>query len=34
MPASPRWLSNINNICTELRALPRPFIDRAMVEAV
>jgi hypothetical protein len=33
MPASPRRLSNINNICAELRALPRPFVDRATVEA-
>jgi hypothetical protein len=34
MPASPRWLSRINEICTELASLPRPFVDRATAEAV
>jgi hypothetical protein len=34
MPASPRWLSHINEICAELSSLPRPFVDRATAEAV
>ena len=32
MPAKPVWYSKINNIVEELRALPRPFVDRATVQ--
>jgi len=32
MPAKPRWYSKINDITRELRALPRPFVDRPTVE--
>lgn len=32
MPAKPGWISRINEICSELEALPRPFVDRATVE--
>ena len=29
VPARPAWISRINEICTELERLPRPFVDRA-----
>jgi hypothetical protein len=32
MPAKPGWIGRINEICAELEALPRPFVDRATVE--
>lgn len=32
MPAKPVWYSRINEIVTELRSVPRPFVDRATVE--
>ena len=34
MPAPPRWFSRIHQICRDLEALPRPFVDRATVEFV
>jgi hypothetical protein len=34
MPAQPAWISRINHICTELERLPRPFVDRATLEAL
>src|ERR1041385_3376409 len=32
MPAKPAWFSRLDAIIRELRLLPRPFVDRAMVE--
>ena len=32
MPAKPAWYSKIGEVILELEALPRPFVDRAMVE--
>jgi hypothetical protein len=34
MPARPAWISRINEICSELDALPRPFIDRSTLEVL
>jgi hypothetical protein len=34
MPAKPVWISRIKEICDELEALPRPFVDRATIETV
>jgi hypothetical protein len=34
MPARPAWISRINEICTELERLPRPFVDRSTLEAL
>jgi hypothetical protein len=32
VPAKPAWFHKIDNIIKELRASPRPFVDRATVE--
>jgi len=32
VPAKPRWYSRIEYVISELRSLPRPFVDRATVE--
>ena len=32
MPTKSSWFSHIDEICRELEALPRPFVDRATVE--
>src|SRR4051812_18161608 len=32
MPSQPAWISRINAITEELRAVPRPFVDRATIE--
>ena len=34
MPARPAWISRINEICTELERLPRPFVDRSSLEVL
>jgi hypothetical protein len=34
MPARPAWISRINDICTELERLPRPFVDRSTLEVL
>jgi hypothetical protein len=34
MPARPAWISRINEICTELERLPRPFVDRSTLEVL
>jgi len=34
MPARPTWLRDFDRIVAALRASPRPFVDRAMVEAL
>jgi hypothetical protein len=34
MPARPAWIGRINEICTELERLPRPFVDRSTLEAL
>jgi hypothetical protein len=34
MPAKPRWYSELDRILAELRALPRPWIDRVTVESL
>jgi hypothetical protein len=34
MPAKPVWYSDLEGILQALRALPRPFVDRATVEAL
>jgi hypothetical protein len=34
MPAKPRWYSRIDQALNDLRALPRPFVDRATVEYI
>ena len=32
LPAKPRWYSHLDEIIRQLQALPRPYVDRAMVE--
>lgn len=32
MPAQPHWISHLDNILEALRALPRPYVDRLMLE--
>src|SRR5579863_7004902 len=34
MPAKPGWYTHLDDILRELGALPRPFVDRATVEAL
>src|SRR4051795_5306956 len=34
MPAHPTWLARIPRAIQELRAFPRPFVDRPLVEAL
>jgi hypothetical protein len=34
MPAKPLWYSKINEVIAQLEALPRPFVDRATLEAL
>jgi len=34
VPARPTWVSDLNHIVQELRSSPRPFVDRATVEAL
>jgi hypothetical protein len=34
MPARPAWISRINEICSELESLRRPFVDRATLEVL
>jgi hypothetical protein len=34
MPARPAWISRINDICSELESLPRPFVDRSTLEVL
>jgi hypothetical protein len=34
VPARPAWISRINEICSELERLPRPFVDRSTLEAL
>jgi hypothetical protein len=34
MPAQPSWLSHFDSIRAAVRALPRPFVDRATVQAL
>lgn len=34
MPAKPAWYSNLDDIISQLQALPRPFVDRATIEAL
>jgi len=34
MPAQPAWLHRVDDICRELDSLPRPWLERADIEAL
>ena len=34
MPAKPSWYSKLDDVIRELERLPRPFVDRATLEAL
>src|SRR6266496_2790381 len=34
MPAKPAWFGKLSDVIQELRALPRPFVDRATLESL